>query len=67
MEIVVSNTSMQCHRLRKDCRQTVRVRKPKALSKTAQLEQKLDGLMLMLQSKTDQTTSSPAPSYPSAS
>ena len=46
----------RCYRLQKECRPAVRVRKPKALSKTAQLEQKLDGLMSMLQSKSDQTT-----------
>lgn len=39
----------------------MRVRKPKALSKTAQLEQKLDGLMAKLQPNSDQTTQSPAP------
>ena len=48
--------SARCYRLQKECSPAVRVRKPKALSKTAQLEQKLDGLMSMLQSKSDQTT-----------
>lgn len=38
----------------------MRVRKPKALSKTAQLEQKLDGLMAKLQPNSEQTTLSPA-------
>lgn len=45
----------RCHRLQKKCVPAVRVRKPKALSKTAQLEQKLDSLMSKLQSKSDQT------------
>lgn len=49
-------SSTRCHRLQKECRPAVRVRKPKALSKTAQLEQKVDGLMSMLQSKSDQTS-----------
>jgi len=46
----------RCHRLNKECRPTIRARKPKPLSKTAQLEQKVDGLMSLLKS-----TTAPAP------
>ncbi|PYI14319.1 hypothetical protein BO99DRAFT_345357 [Aspergillus violaceofuscus CBS 115571] len=40
----------RCHRLGKECRPGSRRRRPKRLSKAAQLEQKMDGLMSLLQS-----------------
>ncbi|KAH8657906.1 hypothetical protein BX600DRAFT_468355 [Xylariales sp. PMI_506] len=46
------NGCQRCHRLGKECQPSARVRKPKPLSRTAQLEQKLDSLTSFLQSKT---------------
>ncbi|PYH40801.1 Zn(II)2Cys6 transcription factor [Aspergillus saccharolyticus JOP 1030-1] len=40
----------RCERLGKECRPGLRRRRPKRLSKAAQLEQKMDGLMSLLQS-----------------
>ncbi|KAJ9296563.1 hypothetical protein DTO271G3_5261 [Paecilomyces variotii] len=50
-----SNITYRCHRLNKECRVPPGRRKTRPLSKTVQLERKLDGLMLLL-------TSSPKPS-----
>jgi hypothetical protein len=44
----------KCYRLSKECRPSIRVRKAKPLSRTAQLEQKVDGLTALLQYRTVQ-------------
>ncbi|PYH98428.1 hypothetical protein BO71DRAFT_426074 [Aspergillus ellipticus CBS 707.79] len=43
-----SPSCQRCHRLNKDCRPAPRRRHPKPLSKAAQLQQKMDGLMSLL-------------------
>lgn len=50
-----SNMISRCHRLNKECRVPPGRRKARPLSKTVQLERKMDGLMLLLTSSAGRT------------
>lgn len=50
--------ALRCHRLNKECRPSTRVRKTKPLSKKAQLQQQVDGLLSLLSNKKDSSLSS---------